>query len=180
LLKNINSAPALRTKDPLHERLTIMSDESNQPQAPKDADPNLEGPEDTHNIKMTGQGEPGSHSAVFGLTPDGKKHDDTSHSSTITKPAHSKESAVGGGTVPDKAEDSSNTSSSAVAGSGVADQMHDPRVADKGHDGKAVESEAGAGDKPGAGTGGPEQGSGNVGEQGSGIMGKVKSYVSGS
>ena len=30
--------------------------------------------------KMTGMGEPGSHSAVFGLTPDGKKHDDTASS----------------------------------------------------------------------------------------------------
>ena len=34
-------------------------------------DPALEGEE---HPKMTGQGAPGSHSAIFGLTPDGKKH----------------------------------------------------------------------------------------------------------
>lgn len=58
--------------------------------------------------------------------------------------------------------------------------MHDPKVAEKGHGGNAVESESGAGEKLGAGTSGPEQGTGNVGGQGSGVFDKVKSYVSGS
>lgn len=92
-----------------------MSDKSEQNQPTKGADPNLEGPQDTHDIKMTGQGEPGSHSALFGLTPDGKKHDDTKHMTTTSKPAHSTETAVGGGKVPDKEEDSSNTTSSEAA-----------------------------------------------------------------
>jgi hypothetical protein len=146
-------------------------------------DPNLVGPEDTHDMKLTGQGAPGSHSAVFGLTPDGHKHDDTHSTTTTSKPAHSKESAVGGGSVPSGTEDASNTTSRAVTGGGVASQMHDPRVAEKGHGGQAVESDAGAGDKPGSGLGGPSQGTGEVGGNsgsGGGLMDKVKSYVSGS
>ena len=139
-----------------------MSEENEQQQA-AGHDPNLVGPEDTHTLKMTGQGEPGSHSAVFGLTPDGKTYGDTSHSTTTSKPAHSKQTAVGGGVRPDNVEDSSNTSSTAAASAGVAEQMNDPRVAEKGHGGKAVESEAGEGDKPGSGLGGPSQGSGQVG-----------------
>lgn len=98
-------------------------------------DPSLVGPKDTHDLKMTGEGAPGSHSAVFGLTPDGKKDPNTIPQTSVPKPAHSKQTAVGGGTVPQDADDSSNTSSTAAAGGGVAKQMHDPRVAEKGHAG---------------------------------------------
>ena len=162
-----------------------MSDEAQKPQDGQD--PNLVGPEDTHTLKMTGAGEPGSHSAVFGLTPDGKVHDETSGTTTAPKAAHSRESAVGGGTIPKDSESSSDTSSNQARGGGVADQMNDPQVAEKGHGGAAVESEAGAGDKAGSGLGGAPQGSGDVAKgegaapaEGGGLMAKAKSMVGGS
>ena len=146
------------------------------------SDPNLVGPEDTHTMKMTGEGEPGSHSAVFGLTPDGKRHDDTSHGTTISKPAHGEETAVGGGTVPNNEQESSNTSSkAATGGGGVAEQMHDPRVGERADGQGTGTGEASAGDKPGSGLDGPAQGTGKVGDDtssGGGLMDKVKSYVS--
>lgn len=138
------------------------------------------GPRDTHDIKMTGDGEPGSHSAVFGLTPDGRKDDNTSASTSISKPAHSKETAVGGGTIPRSEDGSSNNTSIQSSGADVASQMDDPRVAERGHGGTAVESLSGSGGKPGAGVGGPEQGTGDVTGQGGGMLDKAKSYVSGS
>lgn len=46
-------------------------------------------------VKLSGSGVPGSHSAVFGLTPDGKRHDDTSHATTTVAPAHSAETTMG-------------------------------------------------------------------------------------
>lgn len=58
-------------------------------------DPNTEG-EDTlagDHPKMTGTGAPGSHSAVFGLTPDGKTDTNTKSSTTKVKPAHSEETS---------------------------------------------------------------------------------------
>ena len=57
-------------------------------------DPALVGDAKAH-PKLTGSGADGSHSAVFGLTPDGHKHDDTAHGATPVVPAHSKETTVG-------------------------------------------------------------------------------------
>jgi hypothetical protein len=59
------------------------------------ADSELVGPKDTHDIKMSGDGEPGSHSAVFGLTPDGSKDDKTK--SVTTPPANVKKGGDGAG-----------------------------------------------------------------------------------
>ena len=152
--------------------------EENEQRKDDGHDPNLVGPEDTTRMKMTGEGEPGSHSAVFGLTPDGAKHDDTKHTTTTSKPAHSKESAIGGGSIPRSEDESSNTTSNASRGAGVAEQMHDPKVAEPAHGGGTA-TETGAGDKPGSGVGGPAQGTGDVGSEGQqgGLMDKVKSYV---
>lgn len=166
---------------------TVTMSDENGAQKPQDGhDPNLVGPEDTHTLKMTGAGEPGSHSAVFGLTPDGKKHDETTGTTTAPKAAHTKESAVGGGSTPSDSESSTVSSSNQARGGGVADQMNDPQVAEKGHGGRAVESEAGAGDKAGSGLGGAPQGSGDVqaGEggapaDGEGLMAKAKGMVGG-
>lgn len=97
--------------------------------------------------KLTGTGQDGSHSAVFGLTPDGHKFTDTKHH------------AGGSAHMPRAEEDAndrdpegaSNDPSSRGTGSErVADQLQDPRVAEKGHEGKAEYTESDA--KPGAGT----------------------------
>jgi len=47
--------------------------------------------------KLTGTGAPGSHSALFGLTPDGKKNTEASKGSGVPQAAHSKEPSVGSG-----------------------------------------------------------------------------------
>lgn len=118
------------------------------------SDPSLVGSTEKGKVKMTGSGVPGSHSALFGLTPDGKKSNDADYSGKNLpskddkgdkkedKEKEEKEKEQGKGTKGD-------TSSRAPAAEGVKDQMHDPRVAEKGHGGKAVESE-GSG-KPGSG-----------------------------
>ena len=77
-------------------------------------DPNLVG-EPNPKDKLTGTGAPGSHSAVFGLTPDGKSNTDTSKSSGgAIKPAHGTEEASGGG----KESSGGDTGSRAPAGGG--------------------------------------------------------------
>ena len=77
---------------------------------------------------MTGTGAPGSHSALFGLTPSGEKSKDVDYSGT--KPPsgdtegskeEKREETQGEGTGGD-------TSSRAPTGAGVKDQMNDPRV----------------------------------------------------
>ena len=164
-----------------------MSDENGANKAEDGHDPSLVGPEDTHTMKLTGSGEPGSHSAVFGLTPDGKKHDETTGTTTAPKAAHTQEEkATGGGSIPKDSDDSTVSSSNQARGGGVADQMNDPQVAEKGHGGGAVESEAGAGDKAGSGLGAAPQGSGNIQEgegaapaDGGGLMSKAKGMVGG-
>lgn len=113
---------------------------------------------DTKDKKLTGTGAPGSHSALFGLTPDGHKESQADYSSTKPKPAHSEEATGGGST-----SGGGDSGSRAPGGSGVAEQINDPRVSKKGHGGDAtvtdVESE-----KPGTGSTvmGPSQGSGQV------------------
>ena len=75
-------------------------------------DPNTEGPD---HPKMSGTGQPGSHSAVFGLTPDGSTDTNTKSSTTPVKPAHSNETSN-----TDPAQDDG---SRGVSGSGVSEQV---------------------------------------------------------
>ena len=89
-------------------------------------DPNTEGPD---HPKMTGTGVPGSHSAFFGLTKDGKKYEETNSTTTAPQPAHSKESsdtAMGGG----KPTDDGDHGSQAVTGGAVADQVSEETLLD--------------------------------------------------
>ncbi|KIW31392.1 uncharacterized protein PV07_03044 [Cladophialophora immunda] len=130
-------------------------------QSPKQGpDPALVG-EPNPTDKLSGTAAPGSHSAVFGLTPDGKKVSDTSHGSSAPKPAHSSETAVGGG----KKEAGGDTSSRATASGEVGEQMH-KAGADQGAKGlqrtDPAPEPAGGDGKPGAGVTGLQQGSGKV------------------
>ena len=131
-------------------------------------DPALVGPAvgdgNARTSKLTGTGTDGSHSAVFGLTPDGHKHDETDSTTTAPKPAHSKETSLSQG------DSSNDTSSRAPAGEGVKDQMHKVE-ADSGDKGlertdpaPGGSSGAASDGKPGAGVSGPSMGSGKVGE----------------
>lgn len=94
-------------------------------------DPNME---TKTGSKLTGSGVDGSHSAVFGLTPDGHKFDDTSKSTT-TAPATSTEDS--GENTSNKRDSGIDVGSRDASGGKVAEQMHDPRVAEKGHGGQA-------------------------------------------
>jgi len=96
--------------------------------------------------KLTGTGQDGSHSAVFGLTPDGHKFNDTKN--TAGGSAHMPK-AEGESDKPDAVDGDGNTSRAPGSGK-VADQIDDPRVAEKGHGGKAEYTDSNA--KPGAGT----------------------------
>jgi hypothetical protein len=82
-------------------------------------DPNTEGPD---HPQLKGTGAPGSHSAFFGLTPDGKKDENTKAGSTPAKPADggesSEETASGGGTYTGE-----DGGSRGVSGDGVSDQV---------------------------------------------------------
>lgn len=110
-------------------------------------DPSLVKSPEVRSGKLTGSGVDGSHSAVFGLTPDGHKFDDTK--SAVGK-------ALGSNNKSDETTSSKadqDTGSRGVGTGKVAEQMHDPRVAEKGHDGQA--SYGDDGNKPGAGIAGP-------------------------
>lgn len=101
------------------EQQTSSSDDVQHAES-QGRDPNTEGPD---HPKMTGTGQPGSHSAFFGLTPDGSKDENTQASTTPVKPAHSKETsnsetASGGGTYTED-----DVGSRGVTGAGVADQV---------------------------------------------------------
>ena len=100
------------------------------------ADPNLVTEKEGGKTKMTGTGAPGSHSALFGLTPDGKVSKDVDYSGT--KPqgdgagGSDEVDAKGGGTEEKndekRAEEQGagtggDTSSRAAAGEGVKDQL---------------------------------------------------------
>ena len=50
---------------------------------------------DDNSKKLTGTGAPGSHSALFGLTPDGKKEAEADYSSSKPEPVHSVETLSG-------------------------------------------------------------------------------------
>lgn len=116
-------------------------------------DPNLVD-ENLKGGKLTGTGVDGSHSAVFGLTPDGHKHDDTKHGQHMEHEGGGKAMKE---TLEQKEEEGQeraaegevDTGSRGAAGAGVAEQLNDPRAAEKGHDGQA--SYDGSDTKPGAG-----------------------------
>lgn len=112
--------------------------------------------------KLTGTGVPGSHSAVFGLTPDGKKHDETTSDSGPVVPAselgkpHKKEKQE------DKANPSNDTSSRAPDSAGVAEQMHKVDNEPKGLQRKEPMDLSTDSTKPGAGSTGISQGTGDI------------------
>ena len=125
------------------------------------ADPALVG-DSNPEIKLTGTGAPGSHSAYFGLTPSGKKVEETSSATSAPKPAHSKETAVGGG----QESSEGDTGSRAPAGNAeVSEQMNKVGTGpgQTGAQSKDPAPLSGASDeKPGAGATGLTQGSGDV------------------
>jgi hypothetical protein len=87
----------------------------------KGRDPNTEGPD---HPQLKGTGAPGSHSAFFGLTPDGKKDENTKAGSTppvkSSEGEEGGETASGGGTFT-----KDDGGSRGVTGHGVADQVGD-------------------------------------------------------
>lgn len=97
-------------------------------------DPSLVKSREAETGKWRGEGAPGSHSAVFGLTKDGKAYDDTSNflpgaPKSTTKGADSKrDSGIGGDT----------GSRASGTGSGkIAEQMNNARAAEPAHGGSA-------------------------------------------
>ncbi|KIV88765.1 hypothetical protein PV10_08410 [Exophiala mesophila] len=117
-------------------------------------DPALVGEAESH-PKLSGQGVPGSHSAVFGLTPDGKRHDDTSHSTTTVAPAHSEETTMGRKSVAAASGVDKASTEGGVAGGagGVSDQIDAPDMGKKGLERKdpLPSGLTGSSGKPGAG-----------------------------
>ena len=118
-------------------------------------DPALVGEAESH-PRLSGQGIPGSHSAVFGLTPDGKRHDDTSHSTTTVAPAHSEETTMGRKSVAAASGvDKTSSTEGGVAGGagGVSDQIDAPDGTKKGLERKdpLPSGLSGSSGKPGAG-----------------------------
>lgn len=121
-----------------------MDDDEIQHASKIGEDPSLVKSPEVKSGKLTGSGADGSHSAVFGLTPDGHKFDDTK--SAIGKSLGSSESKSSDKSSSKAEED---TGSRGVGTGKVAEQMNDPKVAEKGHDGQA--SYGGDDNKPGAG-----------------------------
>lgn len=115
-------------------------------------DPSLTKSKEAETGKWRGDGVPGSHSAVFGLTKTGEKFDDTSNflpgapqSANKSKNKDSDDSNTDSGVGADTSSRTNDT------GSGkVAEQMHSPHVAEPAHDGKA-EYKPESSSKPGFG-----------------------------
>lgn len=131
----------------------------------KGEDPNVV---ENKSKKLTGTAAPGSHSALFGLTPDGHKAQDVDYGTTKPKPAHSNEDSTiasgDGATFTGKSRDvtsSGDTGSRAPEGSGVQEQLNDPRLAQKGDSAGTNIMDDTATSKPGSGssTTGPSLGS---------------------
>lgn len=100
--------------------------------------------------KWTGTGTDGSHSAVFGLTPDGHTFNDTSKHSGGSGPPEAESESTGENSKKHESAISGEDIGSRDVGSGkVAEQTHDPRVAEKGHGGQAEYTQSDQ--KPGAG-----------------------------
>lgn len=113
-------------------------------------DPSLVQDQKLKDGKLTGTGVDGSHSAVFGLTPDGHKYKDTKSKTTAPVRADSgtgeaegtkEEKEIGDGKVDEPGKQGKE---------GVAEQMNEPRVAEPEHEGKA-EYKPDDSTKPGAG-----------------------------
>ena len=109
--------------------------------------------------KLTGTAAPGSHSALFGLTPDGHKEQEVDYDSTKPKPAHSEEDSTAasgdGATFTGKSRDvtsSGDTGSRAPEGSGVQEQLNDPRLAQKGDTAGTNIMDDTTANKPGSGS----------------------------
>jgi hypothetical protein len=109
--------------------------------------------------KLTGTAAPGSHSALFGLTPDGHKEQNVDYGSMKPKPAHSSEDSTAasgdGATFTGKSRDvtsSGDTGSRAPEGSGVHEQLNDPRLAQKGDSTGANATDETTTTKPGSGS----------------------------
>lgn len=136
----------------------------------KGEDPNVV---ERRSRKLTGTAAPGSHSALFGLTPDGHKEQEVDHGSTKPKPAHSKEDSTAasgdGATFTGKSRDvtsSGDTGSRAPEGSGVQEQLNDPRLAQKGDTAGTNIMDDTTTNKPGSGSSetGPSLGSDKTGQ----------------
>lgn len=152
--------------NPLHHHKsdTSGSDDASAPSqddkqnSSQGADPALVG-DSNSDKKLTGSGADGSHSAVFGLTPDGHKHEDTTHGTTPLKPAH------GGKGKKDKDDKNDDSSRAPTGNSEVKEQMNAPDTEPKGLERKEPAPTGASSDgKPGAGLSGMEQGSGVVGK----------------
>lgn len=156
-----------------HKHHHLLPHKSDKSDSKEDIDPVAakEGPQpgpdpalvgDVKTTKLTGSGTDGSHSAVFGLTPDGHKHTDTTHGSTPIKPAHSAKTTVS----KEERGDANDDSSRAPTGQGVSEQLHKDDRGPKGlerTDPAPVDHDASGDGKPGAGLTGLQQGSGQVG-----------------
>ncbi len=162
-----------------HSKMSDEEPKNEQPQESSGGDDDHQGPNqgrdpnvvDVKDKKLTGTGAPGSHSALFGLTPDGHKETEADATTTAPKAAHTgeKKSATGdGGEETEDAAEGKATSEDAGSrqpeGAGVKDQMDDPKVAEKGHDGAAETTTDDSGKPGGGSTMTPSQGSGTVGE----------------
>jgi hypothetical protein len=115
-------------------------------------DPALVGDAKEH-PKMVGQGTPGSHSAVFGLTPDGKRYDDSTHGATPIRPAHSDQTTLGRKSVAGASGADSGGDTVSGGRGGVSDQIDAPDSGKKGLErtDPAPISASNSGGKPGAG-----------------------------
>lgn len=109
-------------------------------------DPSLTKSREAETGKWRGEGVPGSHSAVFGLTKDGKAYDDTAS----FMPGEPK-SSTGEDSKRETADGADTGSRATGTGSGkVAEQMHDPRVNEPAHGGSG-EYKPESSSKPGHG-----------------------------
>ena len=165
-----NTHPKMSDEEPKNDQpQESAGGDDDQQSGEQGRDPNVV---DTKDKKLTGTAKPGSHSALFGLTPDGHKETEADATTTAPKAAHTGEKSKATGDGEEKSEEgaegnatSGDAGSRQPEGAGVKEQLDDPKVAEKGHGGDADTTTDDSG-KPGAGssTTGPSQGSGTVGE----------------
>lgn len=156
-----NTANIGNTSGHAHGHKRDVADDVQTPSQGKD--PSLVEKQSTG--RWVGDGVDGSHSAVFGLTPDGHKNTDTGHGVSSLKPAHSK----------DASNTSTSTGSREVTGDRVADQMRDLKVAEQARGNSGVSSTGST--KPGAGATGGEQGLGQIRPEQHGAEGKMSNKL---
>jgi len=154
--------------DPLHHKSDASGSDDASAPSHDDKQNSSQGPDpalvgDTNSEKkLTGSGADGSHSAVFGLTPDGHKHEDTTHGTTPLKPAHG---GKGKKDKDDKNDKNDDSSRAPTGNSEIKEQMNAPDTEPKGLERKEPAPTGASSDgKPGAGLSGMEQGSGVVGK----------------